>query len=535
MGVEHVTFAGAVKAIITFWVLLFGGAAVFMSFSSKREEPRMPVEDCDQILSCAYRGDVDTIARLLLAGCPASFANPFGQSALHIGAVWGNEGVVKVLILARAAVNAQNRFGQTPLHSAAESKGCVHEALACVNLLVEAKASLELCDRNGQAPKDTTEQTELRIALGGSPLILHEAVKARSESDLLDGISLIQRSPANDQSIDMTNCSRQTALALAVSLHWTKGALALLRAGSSVVGSDTLRQTPLHLAAKNGQFRLAEAFIHARANVHACDAVPEYNPNQSNNTNQPENRTALHYAAELMCVPLMRVLLRSRSDPNAKDWKLRTPLQLLIEAYRFDACIKLGSGIKLSGTLAEAESQGCLGSVVGFAQCVDDASNEEHWPVLLDKADSSENILSEHDLRLSTDEAIDILLEARVDVNVGNQEQGESFTVLHQVSRMGDSHLAAKILAARADVCLQDAKHGLSALHVAAKSKNYDIVRLLLEAQADTSRRIQSGKTAADLAALNGAGAEIVQMLGGSAISAITPAVIHDVIALTAE
>merc|ERR1712232_587982 len=112
---------------------------------------------------------------------------------------------------------------------------------------------------------------------------------------------------------------------------------------------------------------------------------------------------------------------------------------------------------------------------------------------------------------------------------------GESFTVLHQVIRMGDAKLAAKIISFRADVCLQDAKHGFSVLHVAAQSKHRDIVQLLLKARADTSQHIWSGKTAADLAALNGADTEIIQMLGGSAIGAVTRPINHDVASLTPE
>merc|ERR1711963_157445 len=88
---------------------------------------------------------------------------------------------------------------------------------------------------------------------------------------------------------------------------------------------------------------------------------------------------------------------------------------------------------------------------------------------------------------------------------------------------MGHVDLTAKVLAARADVCRQDAKQGFAPLHIAAKKKCDDIVRLLLDARADGKQTIKSGKTAADLAALNGASDEVVALLGSTVEKTIEP------------
>jgi len=78
---------------------------------------------------------------------------------------------------------------------------------------------------------------------------------------------------------------------------------------------------------------------------------------------------------------------------------------------------------------------------------------------------------------------------------------------------MRDDVLAAKILEARVEVNRQDKKLGFTALHIAAKATHHGMVKLLVDARAETATMIKSGKSAADLAALNGASTATMALL----------------------
>merc|ERR1711971_1435978 len=112
-------------------------------------------------------------------------------------------------------------------------------------------------------------------------------------------------------------------------------------------------------------------------------------------------------------------------------------------------------------------------------------------PVLVENCCIDPILFFEQHLTLATNETIDLLLLARADTNLGSQGQGKSFSVLHEVVRMGDLSLTAKILAAQADVNKQDMALGFTPLHMAAKTKDsYDIVKLLVDARAEVTRVI---------------------------------------------
>merc|ERR1711941_184408 len=103
--------------------------------------------------------------------------------------------------------------------------------------------------------------------------------------------------------------------------------------------------------------------------------------------------------------------------------------------------------------------------------------------------------------------------EARADVNLGSQVLGESTTIVHHQAGRGDALLLQKLLAARADIDRQEAKQGFSALHFAARAKRQDVVQLLLDADADMQLRTAGGKTASEIAAVNGASDELLRIL----------------------
>jgi len=371
--------------------------------------------------------------------------------------------------------------------------------------------------RNIYVPKEVMDN-DVQIREMVVPL-LHQAVHGKQLDALLD---VINRIKAN--TVDLTIDSRsedqgQTALLAATSCGWNAGVQALLSARADVCMTDYLYRTPLLVAAKRGDFRLVEQFIGANADVNASEADPDYDPDFICTTHQAnmEHRTALHYAAELSNVPLAHALLKGRANPNAVETKFQTPLHLALDASS-NTVFELGHGISIFGLHSNPELNGSRGSIAGPA--VQSDNGVLRFPVRVEDSASEVVQLKQENLRRVTEDVVDLLVQAKADVNLGNHVQGESFTILHQVARMGDVTLTRMILGARADVNRQETKVGLSPLHVAAKGKHHDIIQLLVDANADTTLTMHSGKTAADLAAVNGASEKTCLLLGGSRVEA---------------
>lgn len=106
-------------------------------------------------------------------------------------------------------------------------------------------------------------------------------------------------------------------------------------------------------------------------------------------------------------------------------------------------------------------------------------------------------------LEEDSEAVVDVLIESGADVNMGHNTIGMQTTLLHDAAYRNDSGLVQKLLAARAALDSLD-KHGMTALHIAIRSRREGIARLLLAARCDTSIVLPgAGLTAADLAAKN--------------------------------
>ncbi len=105
------------------------------------------------LLDAAKRGDVAAVRSLLEEGADPNAAQGDGLSALHLAAQKGNLEVAKLLIDARANIEAETRIGAyTPLHLAS---GGGHAPV--VGALLEAGA-------NARAASSTTNATALHLA-----------------------------------------------------------------------------------------------------------------------------------------------------------------------------------------------------------------------------------------------------------------------------------------------------------------------------------------------------------------------------------
>uniref|UniRef100_A0A7S4AK36 Uncharacterized protein n=1 Tax=Pseudo-nitzschia australis TaxID=44445 RepID=A0A7S4AK36_9STRA len=120
--------------------------------------PNHPEWDC--LLIASQKGD-DSRVRKVLSEHPSSksHANPMGQSALHIAAWWGRFECLRVLLKHGADVHASNySSGATPLHeclgssNVRRSRAQRRRRIECTKLLLEANADADCLDGSGKTP-----------------------------------------------------------------------------------------------------------------------------------------------------------------------------------------------------------------------------------------------------------------------------------------------------------------------------------------------------------------------------------------------
>lgn len=489
---------------------------------------KAPEQMYSQILALARDNDAATIRELCRLGCPPSFPNGVGQTALHIGGIWGSIEAVKVLLECRANPNAPNTLrGSTPLHAASMGKGPVEKRAEVLRLLIAAKGDPQKADMTGELPMDCADDESLRLALGAAPLILHKAIKAKSSSALADAVGAVTSGSVN-LTFEVSDHDGETALHLAVSLGYTEGVERLIKAGAALNSQNNARKTPLHVAVLSGDHNLAGLLVRSKADANIQDRDEDADPRFSSTSfeqNPYVHRSPLHYATERGNVLAARLLLQAAADPNIKDSKLETPLHLCISGVRAaDSQLQPGSGVRIHGLQKRPELNNRLASVFGpQAAAADGAGYPEggggagRWPVLPEGEASEGLLLKEDNLTPLSDEIVDLLIEARADVNLGNQIVGEMRTPLHEAARVGDMFLLNKVIEARAELDRKDTKMGLTALHLAARSRQHEAIRVLVEARADLTEATAGGKTAAELAETNGAPPATVALLRGSA------------------
>jgi ankyrin repeat protein len=93
----------------------------------------------------------------------------------------------------------------------------------------------------------------------------------------------------------------------------------------------------------------------------------------------------------------------------------------------------------------------------------------------------------------------DVLLRGKADPNRGNMQRGLQQTIVHQVANEGNVKLL-QLLLKHGGKANAVGKQGLTPLHLAARKKQAEIVKVLVEAGADIGQTDSSGKTAGQYA-----------------------------------
>ncbi|KAL6835632.1 hypothetical protein J3E69DRAFT_319241 [Trichoderma sp. SZMC 28015] len=313
------------------------------------------------LISAAFRGDADTVGRLLATNKvdPDSRDKRTGRTALSWATENGHNDVVKLLLdTNKVNVNSTNGDGSTPLHYASLRQ---HEDI--VNLLLDTRSiDVNLQDIYGYSPLhlsarrgyETIVQLLLRklevdvnLRDGYKSTPLHYAASAGYEVIVH---LLFER---HDIDVNAKDDHKNTPLHLAASGgHETVAQLLLQRLEIDFNARNEYNKTPLHVAAfkgykaatylifgeddsdinarnKDGKTPLHLATIkHQTSIVRLLIDTKRLDLNSKDHTSS----TPLHYASAGGFVDVAKVLLNTnRVDVNARDGDGATPLHLASE------------------------------------------------------------------------------------------------------------------------------------------------------------------------------------------------------------
>jgi cytohesin len=309
-------------------VILLTAGLVAWNASFLRAEP---------IHDAAGKGDVAEVKRLLeqdpkLVNLVES-AKSGGVTPLHHAAKKGHKAVVELLLASGADIDARGSYG-TALELAVFNS---HRDVA--KLLLDKGARLDIFTASGLGKKDEVERllradkTLIKAADPDGRTALHWAAytgqKAVAELLLAKGAKLDPQAT--------NSCWGLTGTPLHYAAYTGRKEVAelLLAHGADVNARDDCEQTPLHVAAYNNKLGVAEVLIAHEADVNACGnrdgTCPLGRPIPINyphpNAPLPPSLTPLHLAAQRDSIDLVKLLIASKADVNAKEGGDVTPLR----------------------------------------------------------------------------------------------------------------------------------------------------------------------------------------------------------------
>lgn len=168
------------------------------------------------------------------------------------------------LIIRGSAIDTVDIYGQTALHIAARN------GLAdAVNVLLQKKAKLEICDKSGKKPLEVAIENGIVVSKyrrKESSLILGKSLDELREA-LSDHEMVVYLLLSYGASIKKCNRNRQTLLHYAVTNNQPYIAQLLLLRGASLTCKDNLGRTPLIAYLHNGGYLLDAVLHHFNASV----------------------------------------------------------------------------------------------------------------------------------------------------------------------------------------------------------------------------------------------------------------------------
>lgn len=254
-------------------------------------------------LYTAYRYNNTSAASMLLKNCARLDIRLKNEKTfLHLAAQYGHTIAVLNFIQANISVDAVDRLNFTPLHYA-----ILNNHFETVKILLEKNANVNLANSEGQTPLHMVMFNDEIVALNiARMLVLEYGADVNAKTREVKGEK-----------------SKMTLLHWAAQLNYLSLAKFLINYGAHFNATNSLKQTPLHLAATFGHFLMTN-FLITKFNI--SDYV------EAKTTNQ---QTALHLASMNAHFNVSQILiLNGKASLNVFDNFNRTPLLYLVQSKK---------------------------------------------------------------------------------------------------------------------------------------------------------------------------------------------------------
>uniref|UniRef100_A0A8C3DMI3 Uncharacterized protein n=1 Tax=Corvus moneduloides TaxID=1196302 RepID=A0A8C3DMI3_CORMO len=211
----------------------------------------------------AKEGHVGLVQELLERGSAVDSATKKGNTALHIASLAGQAEVVKVLVKEGANINAQSQNGFTPLYMAAQENH-----IEVVKYLLENGANQSTATEDGFTPLAVALQQGHNQAVA---ILLENDTKgkvrlpalhiAARKDDTKSAALLLQNDHNADVQSKVTGRSGFTPLHIAAHYGNVNVATLLLNRGAAVDFTARNGITPLHVASKRGNTNMVKLLL----------------------------------------------------------------------------------------------------------------------------------------------------------------------------------------------------------------------------------------------------------------------------------
>ncbi|KAH9280106.1 Ankyrin-2 [Echinococcus granulosus] len=413
-----------------------------------------------------------------------------GNTALHIASLAGRSEIVRLLVERGADVNAKSQNGFTPLYMAAQenhteiveyllNKGA-DQALATDDGFTPLAVALQLCH-------DAVVSLLLERDSGGKGRLpaLHVAAK----KDDVHAVSLLLAN--NDVNVNHASARGFTPLHIAARYGNLKVARLLINNGAEVncCAKDSI--TPLHLSAKWGKVEMTQLLIDKGAQLDARTR---------------DGLTPMHTAARSGHTNVVQVLLNAGASITAKTRNGLSPLHMAAQSDHADTA-KL---LLKKGSPPDDVTMDYLTPLHIAAHC----GNMKVAQVLLDhRCDPNLRAFNGFTplhiaCKKMTVKIVEILLKKGAIVDATTQA---GLTPLHAAAFVGCSDAAAPLLQRGANVN-QVTMRGETPLHFAVRGRHVDTIKLLLKHSASVNAKAKEKATPLHIA-LRLMDSEIVKLL----------------------
>eukprot|EP00794_Sanderia_malayensis_P004801 gene4801-5428_t len=404
------------------------------------------------------------VEKLLELGNPVNDLDKDGKSALYYAASTASENVVKALLAAKADPNVT---------AGDNDRSCLHQACARSSGAIEiVKALLKVMGKEAKLVPDNTGYCPLHIAsTTRNSLLVKELLQSHVEEQI----------KATDKEY------RDTPLHVAARYKDVDIIRILVENGANVEERNNEGQTILHIACSVSDEATVKYLHSVKANPNVHDKL---------------NRTPLHVCTEGGHSTIIEILIdKFKADVNQRSKDGSTLIHLASKCGHPEVALFF---VKRGVPLQMPNREGAI--------CLHEAAKQGHVSVvksLLMKG-ASVNVMTKDcftplhtAVRHGKHLVVQVLLGFGADV--GSRGGSNKETPLHLSARLKKSakHVSEMLLKSGANVN-STTEEGVTPLQIAIEHQNYDLVKILLDENADPLWKAKNGEMALHVAIRNG-------------------------------